>query len=426
MPRAKNNLSTFDIDQIEADLMAVEAEILRIDPYSQKDTSLKTVKSNADRPTSEADAREDKVKSEKFKPHPVNVVNFNPDNSKLLHKVLRTDKKPEASSKPKFKVQTTAQAVSQPKAKDPAPRIAPTKPAKETGKTVAANPKQVSFKTVKKNPVSAPPAVDRVKQQRANPSYGMDGFKKTSALEIDRPVSSVNTVALTGMKRANQFNRYVMEQHGTSLQNQLEKQSLFERSLDGDVEIFDKGLQTNDGGKVYNVGRRKTMLGGVDQHNLGPGKARRVLGYRSMKFLMPVFALLFIGGYVMYLNMPSISIKVAESKSGVAISEPSYTPSGYRLAGPIEANTGQVAMSFKNGDAAFNVSQKVSDWDSKALLENKILKETKEYSAYTDRGLTIYVYAGKATWVNQGKVFEIKLDGSDLETEELIRIAGSM
>jgi hypothetical protein len=40
--------------------------------------------------------------------------------------------------------------------------------------------------------------------------------------------------------------------------------------------------------------------------------------------------------------------------------------------------------------------------------------------------LTIYVYDGKAVWMNQGKVNEISLNGVDLDTEEMIRIAGSM
>lgn len=418
MPRARNNLSTFDIDQIEADLMAVEAEALGLDPHSQKD---KLVATNDIKDGSEA-----REEGKSFKPHPVNVVNFNPDNSRLLHKVLRSDIKTEAispvgvvkDSSPVKMAKDSSRITSQ---NVPAP-------AKQIGiakRTILNNAALDNHKS-KNLKAASTPNLSMASEQRAGVKYGMDGFKKVSPLVISKPVSSTNSVALTGMKRANQFNRYALEQHGTSLQNQLEKQSLFSRSLDGDVEIYDRGLQTNGGKKVYNVGRRKSMLGGVDQHNLGPGKLRRLLTYRSMRFIMPVFALLFVGSYLMYLNMPSISIKVAENKSGVAISEPSYTPDGYKLKGPIEADTGQVAMSFKNGDAAFNVSQKVSDWDSKALLENKILKETKEYSAYTDRGLTIYVYDGKATWVNQGKVFEIKLDGSKLDVEEMIRIAGSM
>jgi Domain of unknown function (DUF4367) len=407
MPKAKNNLSTFDIDQIEADLMAVEAETLSLDSREVGSEIKKDNKASTEKTSS--------AYSERFKPHPVNVVNFNPDNSKLLHKVLR-----DGTPAPK--------PTAQPKASNDAR-------ANSTGEDVAKKAQPLRVVTVSK--VSGGASMDGFKKPRQtakatrpepvaaeNTDIKSDSVANSSSSPT-RPVN-LTSVALTGMQRANQFNRYALEQHKTSLHNQVEKQSLFERSLDGDVEVYDKGLQTNGGKKVYNVGRRKSMLGGVDQHNIGPGRVRRALGYRPMKFLMPVFAFLFVGTYVMYMNLPSINIKVAENRSGVAISEPSYTPDGYRLSGQIEADTGQVAMSFKNGSEAFNVSQKVSDWDSRALLENKILKETAEYSAYTDRGLTIYVYDGKAVWVNQGKVFEIKLDGSQLDTEELIRIAGSM
>lgn len=402
--RAKNNLSNFDLSQIEADLMAVESESLKLDPQSfRNDPDTETKK--------EAKSDSSGQKSSAFKTHPVNVVNFNPDNSKLLHKVLRTD----TSTAPSPREVVVEKEASKPQIIR-----------KETSKKT--EPTKTSAQPLKVNTASS-----------SSPKVGgMDGFKKPASKEatqpkppvaetIVRPAINTSAVALTGMNRANQFNRYVLEQHKTSLQNQIEKSSLFERSLDGDVEIFDKGLQTNSGKKVYNVRRRESMLGGVDQHDLGPGRVRRALGYRPMRLLMPVFVVLFAGAYVMYLNVPTISIKMAENKAGVAVSEPSYTPDGYKLSGPIEAETGSVAMSFKkSNDESYSVSQKVSDWDSKALLENKILKETKEYSAYTDRGLTIYVYGGKATWVNQGKVYEIELDGSKLDVEDMVRIAGSM
>ncbi|HRV75830.1 MAG: DUF4367 domain-containing protein [Candidatus Nomurabacteria bacterium] len=405
--RAKNNLNNFDISQIEADLMAVEAETLDLDNSPEKKkVGISTKESNT-----ASSINSSTPKSVSYDPRPVNVVDFSPDSSKLLHKVLREDKKPKSTSSASSNV------------------VAPKKPPK--------NLKFNSFKPSNKLSLG-----------------GMDGFKKNSSFStsfsvepsanqsngaetepaktlvnesIVNPSVSTSNVALAGLNRANQFNRYMLEQHKTSLQNQIEKKSLFERSLDGDIEIFDKGLQTNNGKKVYNVKRRKSMLGGVDQYDLGPGRVKKALSYRPMRFILPVIALFIVGTYVMYLNIPSINIKVAENKSGVAVSEPSYTPEGYKLSNSIEVETGKVELSFKKSDGdAYNVSQKVSDWDSKALLENKILKETKEYSAFTDRGLTIYVYDDKATWVNQGKVYEIQLDGSNIDTEEMVRIAGSM
>lgn len=425
MPKAKNNLSTFDVDQIEADLMAVEAETLKLDPHAIRTDQNAKGNDSKGVVSGQSDAEDVQTgqakDSSSFKPHPVNVVNFNPDNSKLLHKVLRDGAPtPKTTVQPKARNDGKAKSLVKdvPKKKDVSKKDQPLRVV--TASKVSGGASMDGFK---KPPQPVKPV--RVEPVAAKSSEIRSESIASPNISPTRPVN-ITSVALTGMRRANQFNRYALEQHKTSLHNQIEKQSLFERSLDGDVKIFDNSLQTNGGKKVYNVGRRKSMLGGVDQHNIGPGRVRRVLGYRSMKFLMPVFVFLFVGAYVMYLNLPAINIKVAENKSGVAISEPSYTPEGYKLSSDIEAATGQVAMSFKNGEAAFNVSQKVSDWDSRALLENKVLKETGEYSAYTDRGLTIYVYDGKAIWVNQGKVFEIKLDGSELDTEELIRIAGSM
>jgi hypothetical protein len=393
--RAKNNLNNFDISQIEADLLAIESEALNLDQQSQRNIAMASTKSEVG--VSEAiEIAEDHVK-EDFKSREVNVVDFNPDNSLLLHRVLRSDS-------PAVSVQKT----------EPKKRDAVLKPKNKI--------QNLSFK-VKPAPKATPANIPK----RGLSLDGL-GLKNRTDRPLTKQEKPLNTtaIALKGLRKANQFNQFSLRTHGTSLQRQIEKDSLFKKSFDSEVEVYSSRLETNDKQKVYNLKRRKAMLGGVDHHNLGPGKARKMLSSRSVKLLAPLVGVLIIGGYFMYLNTPALSIKMAETRSGISVSQPGYVPKGFKLSKEVEAYTGEVAMSFNNGQESYEVAQKVSDWDSKALLENRVLKETSEYSAYADRGLTIYVYDGKAVWVNQGKINEIELGDSKLDVEEMIRIAGSM
>lgn len=173
------------------------------------------------------------------------------------------------------------------------------------------------------------------------------------------------------------------------------------------------------------------MLGGIEHHNLKTrGFLTRALSYRPVKALSALGLVLVIVGYVAYLNLPSAKFKTAVNTSGINASQPSYTPEGYSLTSPYIAEAGKVALKYTNPadpSKGYSVIQESSSWDSKGLLENKVSKESQSYSTFTDRGLTIYVYDGKAFWMDQGKLNQIQPDVSAaLETEDLVRIAGSM
>lgn len=147
------------------------------------------------------------------------------------------------------------------------------------------------------------------------------------------------------------------------------------------------------------------------------------------KYMSASLAALLIAGYVAYLNVPSISMRVAANRAGFAATMPSYKPSGYSLSGPIAYSPGQVSINFASNtdDRTFTLSQKPTTWDSTALLENLVNKESEDYTTYQDRGLTIYVYGeGSAAWVNGGKLYEVSGKNSYLETDQILQIATSV
>lgn len=135
-----------------------------------------------------------------------------------------------------------------------------------------------------------------------------------------------------------------------------------------------------------------------------------------------------IGGYFTYINLPSLSVRLASTQAGINAAYPSYQPSGYAMDGSVSYDKDEVTLNFKAtaGPQRFTLKQTKSNWDSSALLENYVqLQKDGKYDTYVDSGLTIYVYGTDAAWVNGGILHTVTGD-APLTNEQLRRIALSM
>lgn len=142
-------------------------------------------------------------------------------------------------------------------------------------------------------------------------------------------------------------------------------------------------------------------------------------------FSMGTAAVLLLG-YLVYLNLPDISIRIAAVQAGVDATYPSYKPNGYSLKGLISYKNGGVEMEFESDINRFTLNQKKSSWDSVAVLNNYVKPEWGEsYSISKEHGLIIYTNSGKAAWVSGGILYTI--DGTeDLSDEQIRSIAVSL
>ncbi len=142
-------------------------------------------------------------------------------------------------------------------------------------------------------------------------------------------------------------------------------------------------------------------------------------------------AALMLFGYITYLNVPNMALRVAAVKAGFSANMPGYSPNGYRFTGPIAYSPGQITIQFSSNtdDRAYDITQRQTNWDSKSLLDNFVKKEVaseKLYLTMQDRGLTLYIYnKSNATWVNGGIWYTITGDAL-LNGEQLRRIAASL
>lgn len=140
------------------------------------------------------------------------------------------------------------------------------------------------------------------------------------------------------------------------------------------------------------------------------------------------FAVMVLGGYLTYLNMPGLSVRVAAAQADVAATFPDYHPDGYRFTGPVAFAPGQVAINFEanGGTTGYTVTEQKSSWDSQAVYDNIVAKTgDKNYVTNSQQGLTIYTFSGEAAWVNKGILYTVSGD-APLSNEQLLRIASSL
>ncbi len=135
-----------------------------------------------------------------------------------------------------------------------------------------------------------------------------------------------------------------------------------------------------------------------------------------------------IGAYFTYINMPNLSVKIAATQAGINAQYPDYHPDGYSIDGPVTFSDGEVTINFKanTGDTKFVLKQVKSSWDSSAVLENIVKKNSDDrYITSQERGLTIYTYNGDAAWVNGGILYTIEGD-APISNDQIRRMATSL
>lgn len=147
---------------------------------------------------------------------------------------------------------------------------------------------------------------------------------------------------------------------------------------------------------------------------------------RFINAIAGISAFLLIGGFVAYLNVPNIELRVASMHAGFSAVLPGYKPEGYALSGGIKGSYGRVSMSFRSGDSSYTITQTPSDWNSQTLLDQTTAERGRPTQTIETAGRTIYTYNGaNAVWVNGGIRYQITSNTS-LTTDELTALATSM
>ena len=162
-------------------------------------------------------------------------------------------------------------------------------------------------------------------------------------------------------------------------------------------------------------------------HNRKQHKTKKT-GGRKASFAAAGIAVLLLGGYFTYLNMPNLSVRVAAARAGIDASYPSYHPNGYSLAGPVAYESGKVEIKYAaNGSPqSFLLAQQTSGWDSDTVLEEYVKpKAGDNYAVTSEGGLTIYTWNSDAAWVSGGILYTVSGD-SNISPDQIRHMAVSM
>lgn len=151
-------------------------------------------------------------------------------------------------------------------------------------------------------------------------------------------------------------------------------------------------------------------------------KRRRVLN-----IMAGVGAVLILGGFFAWLNMPKIELRVASMQAGFSASIPSHVPTGYALNGPIRNQHGKVTVTFTSGDSKYHITQQASNWNSQTLLDNSVSADgDAKHEVIESNGRIIYVYENNdASWVDGGVRYDIS-GNAYLNTDDIVAIASSL
>lgn len=147
---------------------------------------------------------------------------------------------------------------------------------------------------------------------------------------------------------------------------------------------------------------------------------------KSINIISLGVVLLVIAGYLTYINLPSLSVRIAAIQANVDATYPGYHPDGYSTDGPARYSEGEVTINFKanTGDKRFTIKQTKSTLDSTAVREQVNQASKGAFSATETNGLTIFTYDGNASWVNGGIKYDITGD-APLSGDQIRRMATS-
>ena len=154
-------------------------------------------------------------------------------------------------------------------------------------------------------------------------------------------------------------------------------------------------------------------------------ESRAKRSFRAPTLITAALAIVVIGGYFTYVNMPAISIRVAAREAGIDAHVP-YTPNGYLIDGPVAYAAGQIKINYKSngGASGYSVTQQSSDWSNEDIV-NGLLRPDESYRTIDVGDVTVYRYNNNAAWVKDDMLFTV--NGNDtLGDSQIAEIAKSM
>lgn len=169
----------------------------------------------------------------------------------------------------------------------------------------------------------------------------------------------------------------------------------------------------------------EAAIANAKAHEQPQHKPKRKTSSKILNITAGLAAFLVLAGFVGYLNMSAIEVRVASVRAGFSAQLPDYAPTGYAREGGIKAQQGVVAATYRSGSSSYTLQQQTSDWDSQTLYDNVVAVSDEKSETVSGQGRTVYIYGSKAAWVDGGVLYSMQTAG-DISKDEILSIATSM
>lgn len=151
-------------------------------------------------------------------------------------------------------------------------------------------------------------------------------------------------------------------------------------------------------------------------------KARRHVASMSAG----VLALVILGSFLAYQNVPGVQLKIASIRAGVQTGMPNFQAAGFAFNHVIKHKSNQLTIGFSGHGANYQLVQQPTNWSSNEMIQNISSTDasgTPNYTTIDTKGPTVYRLANNsATWVSDGKWYQVNGTGSlsDYQLKNLV------
>lgn len=257
-------------------------------------------------------------------------------------------------------------------------------------------------------------AIDSVAKRRA------DDLKRRQAL-----ADKINRERLTALKAGKTLRDATATPAAVSssaprpLSATIEKSLVTSPKSESATKIKDSAVQS----ALKSVATLDTSSSNTDHIS-----TKRSLGAKKLLLAFGCAALAVgVVGYVVSVNTPDISVRVAAMQSGIDATYPTYIPRGYSLS-DIVSEDKKLSMTFHDSESgSFTLSEESTSWDNETL-EASYVKSTwgNNYTSVREQGITIFISGSNATWINGSVLYKITASGNNLTKKQIKSIVTSL
>lgn len=131
-------------------------------------------------------------------------------------------------------------------------------------------------------------------------------------------------------------------------------------------------------------------------------------------------ALLVIVGFAMYLNVPSLQIRVAGMQAGVSTINPNFAKAGFSYTG-VSASQSKRVIGLKTSESSYSLVQQPTNWAGGQMIDHissVSASGTPNFKTLQFGDQTVYrLNNGNATWVKDGTWYQLNGDRAIGDTQ---------